>query len=358
MTRRTVLLSSLASAVAHAAEKENWGKAESLIEAQTSTGSVSAASLHVRRGKSELRRSFGQARTPDAVFLLASITKPMTASAVMILADRKQLSIDEPVQKYIPEFTGGERGRVTLKHLLTHTSGLPDMLHDNNELRKRHAPLKDFVAGACKTPLLFTPGTRVQYQSMGILLAAEIVERVTRHSLPDFLRDELFRPLGMKQTTLGLGGRPVSSTMLSQVTADPEWNWNSKYWRELASPWGGAHSTASDITLFLRSFTESSQKVLKAETAAAMITNQNAGLNRPYGIGWAMDGTKFGQGCSERTFGHGGSVGTLCWFDPARDLSFVLLTTKPAEFSQATLLKPASDAVSITVTSNTANGSV
>jgi len=89
-----------------------------------------------------------------------------------------------------------------------------------------------------------------------------------------------------------------------------------------------------------------------------MITNQNVGLNRPYGIGWALDGSKFGSGCSDRTFGHGGSVGTLCWYDPAKDLSFVLLTTKPAQFSQATLLKPVSDSVSVTVTGNSDNRSV
>jgi CubicO group peptidase (beta-lactamase class C family) len=294
-----------------------------------------------------LKRSFGKASTPDAVYLMASITKPMTATAVMLLSDRKQLSINDPVQKYIPEFTGGERNRVTIKHLLTHTSGLPDMLPENNELRKRHAPLKDFVAATCKTPLLFSPGTKVQYQSMGVLLAAEIVERISHHRLSDFLHQELFQPLGMKHTTLGLGGRPISATMLSQVTADPEWNWNSQYWRDLASPWGGAHSTAPDTTLFLRSFVEKNPTVLKRESAVAMITNQNAGLNRPYGIGWAMDGARMGQGCSAQTFGHGGSTGTLCWLDPVRDLSFVLLTTKPAQFSQKTLLKPVSDAVSV-----------
>src|SRR5688500_15179137 len=117
MTRRTVLISSFASALASAADKENWSKAASLIEAQTSTGAVTAASLHVQHGRSEWKRGFGQARTPDAVFLLASITKPMTASAVMILSDRKMLSISDPVERYIPEFTGGERGRVTIKHL-------------------------------------------------------------------------------------------------------------------------------------------------------------------------------------------------------------------------------------------------
>ena len=347
MTRRSILLSTLGSTLIAAAQSEKWDRAVSLIQEQVSSGAVSAASLHVRKGKSEVKRSFGTAGSPDAVFLLASITKPMTATGVMLLADRNQLSLNDAVQKFIPEFAGGDRSHVTLKHLLTHTSGLPDMLPENDEFRKRHAPLKEFVAATYKTPLLFPPGTRVKYQSMGILLAADIVERITRQRLSDFLKKEVFQPLNMNQTSLGLGGRPLSSVVPLQVTADPEWNWNSRYWRDLGSPWGGAHSTASDVTLFLRSFTEAKRRVLKPETAAAMITNQNAGLNRAWGIGWAMDGPKFGSGCSDRTFGHSGSTGTLCWFDPVTDLSFVLLTSKPAEFSQATLLKPASDAVSL-----------
>jgi CubicO group peptidase (beta-lactamase class C family) len=89
-----------------------------------------------------------------------------------------------------------------------------------------------------------------------------------------------------------------------------------------------------------------------------MTTNQNAGLNKPYAIGWATDGPRFAAGCSERAYGHSGSTGTLCWHDPARDLSFVLLTTKPAEFSQATLIKPVSDSVSLTVTTNVPNRSL
>ena len=143
----------------------------------------------------------------------------MTASAVMLLSDRKQLSLEDPVSKFIPEFRGGEKDRIQIRHLLTHTSGLPDMLPENDALRKRHAPLKDFVAATCATPLLFSPGTSVKYQSMGVLLAAEIVERVSRRPLPDFLRDEIYRPLGMKDTSLGLGGRELAGTMQCQVEA-------------------------------------------------------------------------------------------------------------------------------------------
>ena len=307
-----------------------------LIEAKTSTGEVAAAAIEVQHGDSVIRKSYGKAPTPDAVFLLASITKPMTATAAMILADRKELSIEDPVRKYLPEFKGGERDRMLVRHLLTHSSGLPDMLPENTELRKRHAPLKDFVAGTVRTPLLFAPGTQVKYQSMGILLAAEIIERITKRPLRDFLRDQVFQPLGMSATSLGLGGRRIADTMLCQVADETDWNWNSSYWRNLGAPWGGAHSDVGDVSRLLQYFGRPDKRVLKPETAKAMITNQNAGLNQPYGIGWALTGTRFG---------HGGSTGTLCWLDPPKNLSFVLLTTKPAAESQKPLLTPASDLV-------------
>ena len=340
VTRRSLLLGGLAVAL----RRERLDEAVRLVRQQVDSGVVSAAVLDVRCSGQKLSQAFGAARTADAVFLLASITKPMTATAVMILSDRNELAIADPVRKFIPEFRGGERDRVTIRHLLTHTSGLPDMLPENEELRKRHAPLKDFVAGTRATPLLFSPGTQVRYQSMGILLAAEIVERITRRSLPDFLRAEVFEPLGMRATSLGMGGRKISETMQCQVDEHTDWDWNSAYWRNLASPWGGAHSNVADLSRFLRYFIHDDRPVLKPETATAMITNQNQGLKQPWGLGW-MVAHGFGHS-SPRTFGHSGSTGTVAWLDPEKDLSCILLTTKPAAVSQKILLNPVSDVVS------------
>src|SRR4029453_4379837 len=102
-----------------------------------------------------------------------------TASAVLWLRDRRELALEDPVQKYLSAFRDAGRDAVTIRHLLTHTSGLPDMLPENTDLRRQHAPLSEFVARTCRTPLLFSPGTKVSYQSMGILLAAAIVEKVS-----------------------------------------------------------------------------------------------------------------------------------------------------------------------------------
>ena len=284
----------LAGALALRLKRHKLDEAVALIE---KTAGVRAAVLRVQQGDFVLERAFGQARTPETVFLLASITKPMTVAGVMILADRGQVRLSDPVRQYIPEFTGGDRDLVTVKHLLTHTSGLPDMLPQNVELRKRHAPLKDFVAGACRTPLLFRPGSEVRYQSMGTLLAAEVVQRVTRMAIRDFLHQELFQPLGMRATSLGLGGRRIPDTAQCQVSGDDSWNWNSPYWRDLGAPWGGAHASAGDVARFLHLFLHPDGRVLKRQTARAMVTNQTAPLPRPWGLGWMLEPGTFGKRC-------------------------------------------------------------
>ncbi len=345
-----------------AVRPDPFDQAAGLLSMAVEKGQLRAATLHVRQGRKTFARAFGAAKSIDAIFLIASITKPMTAAGVMLLSDRGALKLSDPVSRYLPEFQGGDRKLVTIRHLLTHTSGLPDQLPENVDLRRRHAPLRDFVAGALKTPLLFKPGARVSYQSMGILLAAEIAERVTGRSFPEFLDQEVFQPLGMHRTALGLGRFKIPETAQCQVDKAPglygggaadtkSWDWNSIYWRNLATPWGGAHSTAPDIAAFLEYFLVSGKGPLKKTTAAAMVTDQNKGLNEPWGIGFSVKPGSFGHACSPGTFGHGGSTGTLCWADPAAGATFVVLTTLPADVSGKTLLRPVSDLVSEGVTS-------
>ncbi|HEU0119846.1 MAG TPA: serine hydrolase domain-containing protein [Bryobacteraceae bacterium] len=337
LSRRALLAASLAGT-------NRFRAAETILERAVASGQLHAAVLRVEHRGEVFERAYGKAR-PESPFLIASITKPMTATALMILADRGQLRYEDPASLYLPNFTSEERGRITIRHLLTHTSGLPDMLPDNIAMRQRRAPLADFVQGALTTPLLFVPGTKTSYQSMGILLAAEIAQRVTNKSLRDFLRAEVFRPLGMNRTALGLGSYKLPDVVPIQVEhADPpggtpateSWDWNSPWWRDFGAPWGGAHSTAADITKLLRAFLHPTGTPVRKETALRMITNQNQGLDKPYGIGWSVTPTPFG---------HGGSTGTSCWADPAKDATFVLLTSLPAKASQKPIIDPVSKAV-------------
>jgi CubicO group peptidase (beta-lactamase class C family) len=357
---RRVFLGSAAAGFVPRAGATSANRLEQAVEPirlAAGRGEVREAAIHASRGPSVFERGFGAGTPPDRIFLIASITKPMTAAGVMVLADRGELKLDDPVRRFIPEFAAGDRGLVTVRHLLTHTSGLPDQLPENVELRRRHAPLEEFVAHTIRTPLLFKPGTRVFYQSMGILLAAEAARRITGEPFPRFLEGQVFGPLGMTRTALGLGRFSIPETAQCQVETAPglygggagdaaSWNWNSPYWRNLAAPWGGAHSTAPDIARFLRYFLEPDGRVVKPETAAAMVVDQTAGLNEPRGIGFVVKRGSFGRACSGRAFGHSGATGTIGWADPATGLVCVILTTLPLERSSGLVLKPVSDLVS------------
>lgn len=318
--------------------------ASRLIRAETDSGNVAAAVLLVRHRDQEVARAFGLARV-DTPFLIASPTKPMTAAVVLWLRDRRELSLNDPVARYLPAFRGGERGAVTIRHLLTHTSGLPDMLPENTDLRRQHAPLSEFVARTCRTPLLFPPGERVSYQSMGILLAAAIAEKVTGEALPKLMTRSILAPLGMHQTSLGLGGRQIADTARCQVPeADrSDWDWNSTYWRNLGAPWGGAHSTAHDLGTWLQAFASPGVDVLRESTRREMRAIQTGTLHPSFGLGWQREPGVFARTCSPETFGHAGSTGTVIWHDPVTVRTCVVLTTRPAVDSGASLLVPVSE---------------
>jgi beta-lactamase class C len=345
MLRRSFLAAGFPAAV-RAIQQGRLEEAYALLEKAYESGEVDWISMCVKQGVKRHHFIASKDAMPLTPFLLASITKPMTVTALMTLADSGEVKLSDPVKKFVPEFSGDGRESITLHHCATHTSGLPDMLPENEALRARHAPLSEFVAGTCKTPLLFKPGTECKYQSMGILMIAEVVERVTRTKLRDYLKKRLFDPLGMESASLGLGGRRIADMAGSQVTGNDSWNWNSPYWRDLGAPWGGAHANAVDVVKFLEYFLNPTGGVLKPETARMMIRNQNEGLNQAWGLGWAVRGSGFGKACSPRTFGHSGSTGTLSWADPASGIAFALLTSRPAAESNQTVLHPVSDIVS------------
>ncbi len=317
----------------------NTPGAEKLLEDAVARKKPEAAVLLYRQGKTQYIRAFGSAGK-ESPFLIASITKPMTVTAVMQLADKGKLKLSDPVSRYLPGFREG----IEIHHLLSHTSGLPDMLPGNVALRKRNAPLEDYVQEAITTPLLFPPGTKWSYSSAGILMASEVARRVDGRPIAKLVADEVFRPLGMKDSAFGLGSFTMRQVVRNQTefatgdNAPSAWDWNSEYWRKLGAPWGGAHSTAADIGRFLDAFLHPAGKLLKPESIARMTTNQNPSAVQPYGFGWAVGL----PGVGASSFGHAGSTGTLCWADPAQDKLFVLLTSLPDAVARKAIIQPVS----------------
>ena len=291
---------------------------------------------------------------PETVYILASISKPITYLMLMLLVERGEISLNDPVQKYLPEFKGPGREKVRVQDLLTHTSGLPDMLPENIKLRVTNAPLSDFVKGAMTTPLLFEPRTSFSYSSMGTLLAAEIVERVTKMPLGQFEERELFEPLKMKNSSLGLGKRPLADTArvqgdsFAQTEKDLDrYGANSPYLRKLGHPWGGMHSNVDDLGIVLQMSLNGGvydgKRILGRATVEAMTTDQNKRLGHAWGLGWGMQTSSawnaFGDLSSEKTFGHSGASGTVAWADPQRELLCVILTTRPWRQDKGFLLR-------------------
>ena len=227
-----------------------------------------------------------------------------------------------------------------MRQLLTHTSGLPDQLPENASLRRSHASLATFVNHAFRTPLLFPPGSKYSYSSMGILLAAEVAQRITGEPFPQFVKRRIFDPLKMTNSALGLGTFRLDDLMRCQVEdAAPEsgagdadakaWDWNSRYWRSLGAPWGGVHSSARDIARFMEAFLKPS-KALDPWLPRTMVRNHNREGLRPRGLGFGIGPVATSPQCSAAAFGHGGSTGTLAWADPQTDTVFVILTTLPS----------------------------
>jgi CubicO group peptidase (beta-lactamase class C family) len=345
MRRRTFLGTALAvtsaSPLFGALRDGRWDDAAEVLERAVTAKQVEAAALHVSQRDDSSTRHFGKASSGDAMFLLGSISKPINVTAVMTLFDQGKFRLDDRVKRYLPGFRGDRRDDVTIRHLLTHVSGLPDQLANNNALRKRQATLTEFAEEAIRAPLAFAPGTKYQYSSMGILLATRIGELVSGSDILTLVDRHVFQPLAMKHSAQGLGRFTLEEMVPCQMegaapesgSGDPQakdWDWNSPYWRKLGAPWGGTHASAPDLARFLCEFLRARGEAVKPETARLMITNHNPAGQTPRGLGFAVGKESGSPGCSARTFGHTGSTGTLFWADPATDTTCVVLTSLPA----------------------------
>ncbi len=302
--------------------------------------------LAARRGIVFLNEAFGSL-TPDrdsppaavdSIFPLASITKAITATAVMQLVEEGRLGLNRAVSDYIPEFTGEGRHTVLVNHLLTHTSGLTG---EFEPLRR----LDDYLSLVYGAPLSWPPGHTMSYCDHNYELLGEIVRRVSGESLDHFARDRIFQPLDMMDTQYCLPDEARARTVRR-----PEGAWSS-YMDTLAfetTPWGGGGvwSTAWDIAIFGQMFLNSgsyaSQRILSPPAATAMTANQIPGTPARYmdevfpeaswGFGWSSHGHKTGA-CggiySSAAFELWGGGGSYMWVDPAHSLVGVYLSVDP-----------------------------
>ncbi len=318
----------------------------------------------VCHGKYAFERETRKTTVPvsgSTIFLTASLTKPVLALGILKLVERGDVALSDRVVEFIPEFSSSDRKRTTLLQLLTHTSGLPDMLPNNRALRAANAPLSAFVEGTCSVTLDYPPGHGVQYQSMGYALLGEIIRRVSGASIQQFLADELFSPLGMRDTSLGVPSAwergdlnrssriaPVELPKEQQEADADSWNWNSKYWREFGAPWGGMFSTIEDLTRLCRMMLDEGTlegcRVLAPQTVQSAVSNQLVHQRevpegdrraRGWGLGWRLNwkdhSACFCDLAGPNAYGHFGATGTLMFVDPALKTGVIILSTRPLD---------------------------
>ena len=278
----------------------------------------------------------------DSIFWIASMTKPITATAVMMMQDEGKLSVDDPVSKYLPEFTGDKAG-ITIEQCLTHSSGLSDV---TGEETKSVATLKDLVPLFAAKPLVFPPGRKWQYCQTGINTAGRIVEVVSGKSFPEFLEERIFGPLGMKDTTFYLTetqtARLVTSYSIAGGVLKPaalrHLNGKSPASSDrypMAN--GGLFSTAEDYAKFaqmiLNGGVVGGKRYLKEESVKQMTTVQSGDLTtgftpgNAWGLGWCVVREPQGvtAALSAGSFGHGGAYGTQAWIDPVKKRFHIMM---------------------------------
>ncbi|MEQ9409368.1 MAG: serine hydrolase domain-containing protein [Fuerstiella sp.] len=345
---------------------------QNLIQKAASSADLTYLDVSCGDGRSaQLRQVGGPSPSedpggPEAArrYLVASITKPIVAMAALKLAADGEFSLAERLSRFLPDFGKAAFRRITVRHLLTHTSGFPDMLPENAELRAAHASLKDFQQRAASVEPDFAPSADCRYSSVGFLLLGAVIEQVTGQHLPAFLRQTFLEPLQMNETWLGIpedeADRLLPTVLPSILPAwQPEahdWGWNSRYWRTLGAPWGGMISTASDLGRFASMMLAegcslTGQQILSAAVIREATSDQTSNMGlppnvtggqpRPWGFGWRRHWTAhaavFGDFLSPETVGHWGATGTMMWMDPVAGRYAVILTTTPYEDSQAAI---------------------
>jgi CubicO group peptidase (beta-lactamase class C family) len=202
---------------------------DEFLNAARNKAGFSGAVLVARGGKPVYTGAFGfshlDTRAPntlDTPFRIASLSKQFTAAAIFRLEGQGKLDVDDPVHQYLPEFAESPYRDITLHHLLTHTSGLPrspESLMGQlrwNAMSQAATPVDDYVRLAVETPLKFDPGTDYQYSNFGYRILAAIIARVTGREYADFMEEEIFRPLEMKDTGVARVTRPPSEARIAE----------------------------------------------------------------------------------------------------------------------------------------------
>lgn len=294
--------------------------------------------------------------TLETIYDLASLTKPLATG--LLCARRIQtgeLTLDSSVSHYLPEFDRTDKQSITVRQLLTHSSGLPAWrplyILAKGEREKTLTEIANL-------DLEYTPGTRVVYSDMGFITLGFLLERLAGKRIGELANDELFQPLQLKRTFFnpessmqtGIAAcetgnayeRGTCHDSLNQTDFEAYRSWRERLiWGEVHDGNGyflggvaghaGLFSTASETLVLANQFLAQQSKLLNAETCAMFPKNWTEGLEEARSIAWQLAATKdsaAGLDLPPDSFGHSGFTGTSCWIDSHHQRVFVLLTNR------------------------------
>lgn len=342
-----------------------FGEAAAQIDEWVKDGAVQGASIAImHRGELVHKHHVGEAKpgqpvTDDTLFGLASLTKPIAAAAFMSVCDEGLIALDDAVVDVLPEFGADvdplransmlelQRDSITFRHLLAHTSGLPENidaeLYSPSSLSSRYEQTDLML----RTPLTTAPGERLRYSNLGPGIAAQAAEVVTGKEFSTIVRERVLAPMELRNIILEPNAEDTARIAHLEDPANEGTDYetyNSAWWRETAVPWGGYYGSAEAMARFASSFLPGQESVLSAESIEAMTSDQvygaEGGVESKYanwqpgfwGAGWEVKGTKpkhwTGNLTSPATWDHWGFAGTLAWCDPTRELAVAVFANR------------------------------
>lgn len=322
-------LSDMATAITNAIAEKNIPGAVLWLERQGLT-------YHKAFGKRSITPT-NEVMSEDTIFDVASLTKVVaTTPAMLLLIERGQIKVDEPVRTYLPEFQGEGTAGITVRHLMTHTSGLRAGLPAKPEWSGYEAAIKL----ACQEKATNAPGTFFRYSDVNFILLGEIVQRVSQRKLNDFVAEEIHGPLGMRET-----GYLPSTNLLARIAPTEKSDdgvlrgvVHDPTARRMGGVAGhaGLFSTATDLARFARMLIGNGEldgvRIFKPATVKLMTSVQSPETVRSRrGLGWDIDSPfsrPRGQVFPRGSYGHTGWTGTTLWLDPFSKTFWVFLSNR------------------------------
>lgn len=320
----------------------------------------SAVYLVLERGRDVFADAIGHAvvnpysiaASIDTIYDLASLTKPLVTGFLCALQiERGELELDALVADYLPEFKTEDKQTITVRQLLTHSSGLPAWrpLYILAEGDPQNA-----LSVIAREPLAYAPGTRVVYSDLGFITLGFLLERINSTKLAELAQEQIFAPLKLKHTYFnpetalqtGIAACEIGNLYeqnTSRETGLPEYqDWRKRViWGEVHDGNGyflggsaghaGLFANARDVATMASQFLAGQTRLLKQKTCALFRTNLTVGLEEARSVGWQLAATPDSTGGKELppdSFGHNGFTGTCCWNDPINERTFILLTNR------------------------------